>query len=127
MDPSRGSGGTLRLGPNLAITIGRTNSMVSHRLNRISRTSLGVLSLIALLTVTSGYFQVPQPDEGWGAHIFQLSVVLFAAALLVFLASADWKQPIRSARDLVVPGSVLMLSFAALSYLEHYFYAAYYH
>ena len=104
MDPSRGSGGTLRLGPNLAITIGRTNSMVSHRLNRISRTSLGVLSLIALLTVISGYFQAPQPDEGSAAHIFQLSVVLFAAALLVFLASEDWKQPIRSARDLVVPG-----------------------
>jgi hypothetical protein len=98
--------------------------MIAQRLNRISLKSLIVLSLIALLTVISGYFQAPHADEGSAAHIFQISVVLFVAALLVFLATADWKQPARSARALLIPGSALILSFAALFYLEHYFYLA---
>jgi len=33
--------------------------MLSQRLNRISRKSLIVFSLIALLAVVSGYFQAP--------------------------------------------------------------------
>ncbi len=98
--------------------------MVSQRLNRISRTSLLVLSLIALLTVISGYFQAPQPDEGWAAHIFQLSIALFAGMLLIFIATADWKQPIRNGRALAIPGSALAMAFAALFYLEHYYYVA---
>jgi len=96
--------------------------MHSHRLNRISRTSLIVFSLIALLCVISGFFQAPQPDEGSAAHIFQISVVLFAGMLLVFLATADWKRPIRSVQALVIPGSALVAAFAALFYLEQYFY-----
>jgi hypothetical protein len=98
--------------------------MLSQRLNRFSRTCLIAFPLIALLTVLTGYLQAPQPDEGWGAHIFQLSIVLFGGTLLVYLTTADWKQPIRSARALLVPGSVLVLAFAALFYLEHYFYVA---
>lgn len=98
--------------------------MTSQRLNRISRTSLVVLSIIALLTVISGYFQAPQPDEGSAAHIFQLSVVAFVAMLLVFLATADWKQPRRNVRALRIPGTALILAFAALFYLEHFFYLA---
>jgi len=98
--------------------------VISQRLNRISRASLVVLSLVALLTVASGYFQAPQPDEGSAAHIFQISVALFAGALLVFLASSDWKQPIRSVQALLIPGCILVLAFAALFYLEHYFYVA---
>lgn len=96
--------------------------MFSQRLNRISRTSLIVLSIIALLTVISGYFQAPQPDEGSAAHIFQISVVLFAGVLLVFLATADWKQRLRSVQALLIPGSALVAAFAALFYLEHYYY-----
>ena len=96
--------------------------MFSQRLNRISRTSLVVFSVVALLTVTTGCFQPPQADEGSAAHIFQLSVVLFVAALLVFLATADWKQPLRSVQGLTLPGSAMALAFAALFYLEHYFY-----
>ncbi|HTZ96255.1 MAG TPA: hypothetical protein VMB18_07655 [Terriglobales bacterium] len=49
-----------------------------------------VLSLIALLAVVSGYFQAPQPDERSSAHIFQLSVVLLAPMILIFLSAADW-------------------------------------
>lgn len=101
--------------------------MLSERLNRISRRSLIIFSLIALLMVISGFFQAPQADEGSAAHIFQISVVLFVGALLVFLATADWKQPLRSARPLVIPGSALVLAFAALFYLEHYFYVSHYY
>ena len=100
--------------------------MLSQRLNRVSRTLLIVLSLIALLCVVSGYFQAPQPDEGSAAHIFQISVVLFAGVLPVFLATADWKQPVRSVQALLVPGSALIVAFVALFYLEHYFYVVHY-
>ena len=81
-----------------------------------------VLSLTALIAVMSGYTQPPQTDEGAGAHIFQLSIVAFLPAILLFLASADWTQPRRSTRPLVIPGAALVLAFAALYYLEHYFY-----
>jgi len=47
--------------------------------------------------------------------------------LLVFLATAEWKQPLRSARALMIPGSALVVAFAALFYLEHYFYVMHYH
>ncbi|HUI85145.1 MAG TPA: hypothetical protein VL240_13025 [Candidatus Binatia bacterium] len=96
--------------------------MHSQRINRLSRKFLIALSLIALLSVISGYFQAPQPDEGSAAHIFQLSIVLFAGMLLVFLATADWTQPLRNVRALLIPGSALVLAFGALFYLEHYFY-----
>jgi hypothetical protein len=75
---------------------------------------------VALLTVLSGYLQPPQRDEGWGAHIFQLTIVLLAPTLVFFLATADWKQPVRSARPLALPAAALVLAFGALFYLEHY-------
>jgi hypothetical protein len=78
------------------------------------------LSVIALLTVLSGYFQRPQPDEGTGAHIFQLSIVALVPTILLFLATADWKQPSRSARPLAIPAVALVIAFAALYYLEHF-------
>jgi len=39
-------------------------------------------------------------------------------------ATADWKQPIHSAQALLVPGSTLIVAYAALFYLEQYFYVA---
>jgi hypothetical protein len=79
-----------------------------------------VLSLVALLTVISGFFQPPQTDEGTGAHIFQLAIVLSAPALLVLLATGDWKRPGRIARLLAIPFAALALAFGALYYLEHF-------
>jgi hypothetical protein len=49
--------------------------MSGEQINRVSSKTLIVLSLIALITVLSGYTQPPQPDEGTAAHIFQLSIV----------------------------------------------------
>jgi uncharacterized membrane protein YozB (DUF420 family) len=100
--------------------------MRHQQINQVSSRVLLVLSLIALVTVVSGYFQPPQPDEGTGAHIFQLSIVAAALTILLFLATADWQKPVRVLRSLLFPAVVLAISFGALYYLEHYFYPARY-
>jgi hypothetical protein len=89
-------------------------------INNVSAKVILLLSVIALLCVLSGYTQPPQTDEGPAAHIFQLSVVALAPAILVFLATADPSRPWRSARPLALPTVALVLAFGALYYLEHY-------
>jgi len=64
-----------------------------QQINRVSGIIVIVLSLIALLAVLSGYSQPPQPDEGTAAHIFQLAIVVLVPITVLFLATADWKQP----------------------------------
>jgi hypothetical protein len=96
--------------------------MRDQNINNISHKIAMFLSALALLTVVSGYFQSPQPDEGTGAHIFQLSIVLLVPTILIFLATADWRQRLRSLRLLAFPATALVLAFAALYYLEHYYY-----
>lgn len=96
--------------------------MTAHQINRLSARVIIVLSLLALLTVLSSYTHPPQPtepDEGAAAHIFQLSIVAAAFSILVFLATADWKQPLRSVRPLAFAAATLALAFGALYYLEH--------
>ena len=101
--------------------------MRAQQLNRASTIGLIVLSLTALLDVLLvGYTQPPLPDEGTGAHIFQLSIVALVPMGLLFLATADWTQPVRTVRRLAFPGAVVVLAFAALYYLEHYFHPAHY-
>jgi hypothetical protein len=39
---------------------------------------------------------------------------------LLFLATADWKQPLRNARSLAIPAAALVVAFGALYHLEHY-------
>jgi hypothetical protein len=99
--------------------------MRGDRVNRVCGRVIIGLSILALFTVVTGYFQAPRPDEGTAAHIFQLSIVALVPTILLFLATADWKKPLRSARPLTVPAVALVLAFAALYYLEHYFYPAY--
>jgi hypothetical protein len=94
--------------------------MRAQQINRVSSKVILVLSLTALLTVITGYFQPPQPDEGTGAHIFQLCIVLLMPTILLFLATADWKRPLRNARALALPAVALVIAFGALYYLEHY-------
>ena len=97
--------------------------MAGQRINGISGKVVLVLSLVALLTVLSGYLQPPhppEPDEGAAAHIFQLSVAALVPMLLLFLATADWSQPWGSTKPLAIPAVALVLAFGALYYLEHY-------
>lgn len=94
--------------------------MRGEQINRVSGKVLIVLSLAALLSVLSGYMQPPQPDEGTAAHLFQLSIVALVPMVLLFLATADWRQPLRSARSLAFSIAVLFIAFGALYYLEHY-------
>ena len=95
--------------------------MRSQQINRVSDKVLIVLSVISLLAVLSDYTQPPQPDEGTAAHIFQMAIVALVPAIVLFLATADWRQPLRSAaRPLAIPVVALVLAFAALYYLEHY-------
>jgi len=91
-----------------------------QQINRVSSRILIVLSFTALLAVLSGYTQPPQPDEGAAAHIFQLSIVALVPMILLFLATADWKLPLCSARPLALSTAFLVLAFAALYYLEHH-------
>ncbi len=94
--------------------------MRAQQINRVSSKVIIVLSLTALLAVLSGYTQPPQPDEGSAAHIFQIAIVLLVPMILLFLATADWKQRLRGARPLAFPGVALVVAFGALYYLEHY-------
>jgi hypothetical protein len=96
--------------------------MLGQQINRVSWIVLIFLSLIALATVASGFFQPPQPqtDEGAAAHIFQLSIVAFVPATLLFLATADWSQPLRIARTLAFPVITVMVACGVLYYVEHF-------
>jgi hypothetical protein len=93
--------------------------MTRQQINRVSGRVLVVLSLIALLTVLSGYTQPPQTDEGAGAHIFQITIVLLVPVILLFFATADWRQPWRSTRALIFSAATLVAAFGALYHLEH--------
>jgi heme/copper-type cytochrome/quinol oxidase subunit 4 len=95
--------------------------MTTYNVNRISGRILVALSTVAFATVLTGYLQQPQLDEGAGAHIFQLSVVALMPTLVVFLTTADWKEPRRSLGLLATAGTLLVAAFGALYYLEHYF------
>ena len=93
--------------------------MQAQRINSMSQWTIVALSFIALFMVMTGYFQPSQTDEGSAAHIFQIAIVLLVPTLLLFLVTADWRQPWRRARSLAVPASALVVAFAALYYLEH--------
>lgn len=94
--------------------------MSREQINNVSgKVAIG-LSVAALACVVSGYFQPPQPDEGSAAHIFQLSIVALVPTILLYLATADGKQPLRSARALALSGATVAVAFGALYYLEHH-------
>ena len=57
-----------------------------------------------------------------GARWFAVAVMMAA----LFFATDDWTQPSRSVRRLALPAVAVVLAFAALYYLEHYYYPAHY-
>ena len=96
------------------------NKAMQTQINRVSGRIIFVLSFTALLAVLSGYTHPPHADEGTAAHIFQLSIVALMPMFVLFLTTADWRQPLRSARFMALPGTALLLAFGGLYYLEHY-------
>ena len=99
--------------------------MSGEQINRVSSKIMILLSLTALLAVSSGYALPRHPapsDEGTAAHIFQLSIAAFAPALLLFLVTADWTWPSRAARRLAIPAAALAAALGALYCLEHYWF-----
>ncbi len=93
--------------------------MRKQEINTLSSWAAIFLSGTALLAVLAGYAQPPHRDEGTAAHIFQLSIAALAPTILLFLATADWRQPLRSLRALAFPTAALVLAFGALYYLEN--------
>ena len=93
--------------------------MRMQQINRISSIFLVILSLTALLTVVSGYARPPQPNDA-REYIFQLSIVALMFMTLVFLTTADWRQPVRSARPLAFAVAASAVAFGALYLREHY-------
>lgn len=99
----------------------------SKQVNRLSLAAVVVLSATALLTllpaalnaVITGQVPRPEPDEGTGAHVFQLSVAALLPSTLLFLATADWARPWQNARALALPACAVMLAFGILYYFEH--------
>jgi DMSO/TMAO reductase YedYZ heme-binding membrane subunit len=101
--------------------------MRADQLNRVSSAALIALSLVALLTVLTGAYAAlfgerstfQQTDEGTAAHIFQLSVAAVLPVGLLFLATADWTRPLRTARPLAISAVALVVAFGTLYYFEH--------
>ena len=96
--------------------------MRSTQLNRVSSFALVALSLVALLTVVTGLLhppQQPEADEGVQAHIFQLSIAGLLPVTMLFLATADWREPWRGMRPLALAAVATFMAFAGLYYLEH--------
>ena len=96
--------------------------MRTHHINRLSSVVLILLSLTALATVVTGLIwpPMPQADEGTQAHIFQLSITALLPMTVVVLGTADWRQPWRTVRPLVIAVAATVLAFAGLYYLEHF-------
>ena len=97
--------------------------MRAQQINRVSSVVLILFSLTAVGTVATGLIwppPLPEPDEGTQAHIFQLSIAALLPMTVVVLGTADWRQPWRSVRPLVIAVAATVLAFAGLYYLEHF-------
>jgi hypothetical protein len=94
--------------------------MRGEHINRVSGRILIVVVAGCFARGAEWYFQPPQPDEGAAAHVFQISIVVWLPMVLIFLATIDWKQRLRSTRVLTLPAALLILAFGAPYDLEHY-------
>jgi hypothetical protein len=78
-----------------------------------------LVSSATILTMLGRFYPSPDGDEGTAAHLFQLAIGLLLPTGLVFLLTADWRQPLNVARRLVLPAVALVLAFTILYYMEH--------
>jgi len=91
---------------------------MSRKIHNFSRVAPLVMSLLALALIIEGLVQFGlhhrEVDEGWQAHLFQLLMVLQVPIVLLFAATANWRQP---GRTLWVLGLQTMAWTAALGAL----------
>ena len=91
---------------------------MSRKIHNFSRVAPVIMSLLALTLVVEGAVQFSlhhrEPDEGWQAHLFQLLMVLQVPIMVLFAATANWKQP---SRNLLVLGLQAAACGAALGSL----------
>ena len=92
-----------------------------QNINRISAVIPVVMSLLALgvvlVVVTTGWERGLQ-DEGAGAHIFQLLIVLQAPFILAFLATADWGRLMNVARPAAVQVATMALAIGSVALFQ---------
>ena len=101
--------------------------MSNQTINRVSGHIIFGLALFAMflvggatiLTLLGRFNPAPDGDEGTAAHLFQLAIVLLLPAGLAFLATADWRQPLKVAKRLVLPIVALVVAFSTLYYMEY--------
>jgi hypothetical protein len=106
--------------------------MRAQQINQVSTVGLIVLSLTALMMVlpfalinlVTGHVLPPPTDEGTLIHIFQLSIFALLPMGLLFLATADWAQPVRNMRRLALPAAMVVLAFSLVFYVEQIYYPA---
>jgi hypothetical protein len=90
--------------------------MNARGLNRIFAVAPVVCSAIALALVLGNVAAgVPrQADEGTAAHLFQLLIAIQLPLVIAFIATADWRRPVRPA---MVLGMQALAGAAALGAL----------
>jgi hypothetical protein len=98
--------------------------MNTQSMNGTSLRLLFALSTFALVLVLYGSTQPPQPDEGTAAHIFQLAILIFVPTFCMYLATADWSEPVAHVKRLALPCTFVGIALGLLFYLEHYYWAA---
>lgn len=73
---------------------------MSQKIHSFSRVAPVVMSLLALGLIVEGLAQFGlhhrEVDEGWQAHLFQLLMVLQVPIIVLFAATANWKQRSRA-------------------------------
>lgn len=76
------------------------------------------MSLLSLALVIEGLAQFGlhhrEADEGWQAHLFQLLMVLQVPIVLLFAATANWKQATRALLVLGLQGAAWGAALGAL-------------
>jgi len=91
---------------------------VSQKIHNFSRVAPIIMSLLSLAVVIEGVVQFGlrhrEVDEGWQAHLFQLLMVLQVPIVLLFAATANWKQPSRALRVLGLQAAAWCAALGAL-------------
>jgi hypothetical protein len=91
---------------------------VSQKIHNFSRVAPIIMSLLSLALIIEGLLQFGlhhrEVDEGWQAHLFQLLMGLQVPIVLLFAATANWRQPSRALQVLGLQALAWGAAFAAV-------------